>query len=151
MFAAYREAWAANSAERLESFWATDEPAPFYKAEEIDRIITDWDELRAYWRHNETFNETIDLRFDDLSSVPAGPGRCLAGLRMQWSIRFAADARTIDGRPFSWAGQTMGGENHVAALLSANAEQLRFCAWVEAPNAPLSYIAKLYLERGQER
>ena len=46
-FEAYREAWRENSAQRIESFWATDEPAPFYKAEEIDEVFTDWSQLRA--------------------------------------------------------------------------------------------------------
>ena len=47
-FVRYRGAWRANSAAQIESFWDTSETQPFYKAEEIDHIITDWDGLREY-------------------------------------------------------------------------------------------------------
>ena len=142
----YRQAWSENSAERIASFWATDEPAPFYKAEEIDEIITDWDQLRAYWKHNEGFNEAIQLTFSDIKVQGAGAGRQLLGMRMRWDIRFAADAKLMDGSPFSWAGKSMGGRNHVIALLKETDDGPRLTAWIEAPNAPISYIAELYLQ-----
>ena len=142
----YRGAWRENSAAQLESFWDTTEPAPFYKAEEIDHIMTSWDDLRAYWRHNEGFNEAIQLQFSEPAAVPAGPDRQLVGMRMRWDIRFAKDARTMDDKPFSWAGQTMGGENHVVALLKTNGDDWRLVAWIEAPNAAITYMAQLYLQ-----
>ena len=142
----YREAWRENSAARLESFWDTAEPAPFYKAEEIDSIMTRWEDLRAYWRHNEGFNEEISLRFSDLVCVPAGPDRQLLGMRMRWDIRFAKDARTIDGAAFAWAGQAMGGDNHVIAMVRTSGSDYRFTAWIEAPNAPITYMTQLYLQ-----
>lgn len=143
-FDAYREAWRANSAEQIEAFWATGEPAPFYKAEEIDEIITDWDQLRAYWRHNEGFNEAIELSFEGIKAQPAGAGRQLVGIRMHWDIKFATDARTMDGAPFSWAGQSMGGSNHVVAMLADLPDGPKLAAWIEAPNAPITYMAQLY-------
>jgi hypothetical protein len=144
-FAAYRQAWKENSADRIESFWATAEPAPFYKAEEIDEVITDWDKLRAYWRHNEGFHEAIELTFNDIHGQPAGERRQLVAIRMRWDIKFAADAKTIDGQPFAWAGQSMGGSNHVIAMLTETADGPRLAAWIEAPNAPISYIAEMYM------
>jgi hypothetical protein len=145
-FSAYRDAWAENRAELIESFWATDEPAPFYKAEEIDEIITDWTQLRAYWKHNESFNEAVELNFSDLHAQPAGPRRELVGMRMRWDIRFSPDARLMDGQPFSWAGRTMGGDNHVIALLRERDGDWGLMAWIEAPNAPITYLADLYLK-----
>ncbi|UCG72821.1 MAG: hypothetical protein JSV45_00090 [Chromatiales bacterium] len=144
--ASYQQAWAENRAELIASFWATDEPAPFYKAEEIDDIITDWDQLRAYWQHNEGFNEAIQLTFSDIKAQAAGADRQLMGIRMRWDIRFAADAKLMDGSPFSWAGKSMGGTNHVIALLKETPDGPRLMAWIEAPNAPISYIAELYLQ-----
>lgn len=145
-FAAYRDAWRQNSAKAIESFWATDEPAPFYKAEEIDEVFMDWGQLRAYWSHNEGFNDAVELTFDDIRAQPAGAGRQLVAIRMRWDIRFAADARNMDGSPFSWAGQSMGGSNHVIAMLVETPDGPRLAAWIEAPNAPISYIAQLYLQ-----
>ncbi len=145
-FSEYREAWSQNKARLIESFWATDEPAPFYKAEEIDAIITSWDELRRYWTHNEVFNEAIELTFADIQAQAAGADRQLVGMRMRWDIRFAADAKLMDGSPFSWAGKAMGGTNHVIALLKETDDGPRLTAWIEAPNAPISYIAELYLQ-----
>ena len=116
------------------------------EVEEIDEIITDWDQLRTYWKHNEGFNEAIELTFSDIKAQAAGADRQLVGMRMRWDIRFAADATLMDGSPFSWAGETMGGTNHVIALLKEANDGPRFTAWIEAPNAPISYIAELYLK-----
>lgn len=140
----YRQAWCANSATRIESFWDTSEPRPFYKAEEIDHIITDWDDLRAYWKHNEGFNELNELSYSDIVQQPMGADRLLLGLKMRWDIRFARDARQIDGSGFAWAGQCMGGDNHVAACLKQVTGDWRLTSWVEAPDAPILYMANLY-------
>ncbi len=52
----------------------------------------------------------------------------------------------MDGSAFAWAGQTMGGDNHVVALLKESAGTWKLNAWIEAPNAPINYIADLYLK-----
>lgn len=140
----YRQAWWDNSAARIESFWDTDEPQPFYKAEEITHIITDWDELRAYWQHNETFNSVNELSYADIITQPLGDDRVLLGLKMRWDIRFADDVKQIDGSTFPWAGQAMGGDNHVVASLKKVGDDWRLTSWVEAPDAPILYMADLY-------
>ena len=73
----YREAWWDNSAARIEAHWDTAEPRPFYKAEEIEHIITDWEELRAYWRHNEGFNSINELSYSDIVTQALGAERVL--------------------------------------------------------------------------
>jgi hypothetical protein len=145
-FTRYRKAWRANSAAQIESFWDTNETGPFYKAEEIDHIITDWVSLRGYWRHNEGFNDINELSFNDIITKTMGDTRILVGLKMRWDIRFAKDARQIDGSAFAWAGQTMGGNNHVAACLKRVDDDWRLLSWVEAPDAPILYIADLYMK-----
>jgi hypothetical protein len=145
-FARYRSAWRANSAAQIESFWDTSETGPFYKAEEINHIITDWAGLREYWQHNEGFNEINELSFSDIVTQSMGDTRLLVGLKMRWDIRFAKDARQIDGSVFPWAGQTMGGNNHVAACLKIVDDDWRLTSWVEAPDAPILYIADLYMK-----
>lgn len=142
----YRQAWWNNSAEQIESFWDTTQPQTFYKAEEIQHIITDWDELRGYWRHNEGFNEINELSYSDIVTQALGDDRAIIGLRMRWDIKFSAEAKQIDGSAFAWAGQTMGGDNHVAATVNRVGGDWRLTSWVEAPDAPILYMADLYLK-----
>jgi hypothetical protein len=144
-FQSYRGAWLANSASQIESFWDTSEPTAFYKAEEIQHIMTSWDDLRAYWKHNEGFNTSNELNFSNIVSKPMGDDRILAGTRMRWDIAFADDARNIDGSAFAWAGKTMGGENHVMACLKQVGGNWKLTSWVEAPDAPIMYMADLYM------
>ena len=143
-FARYREAWRANSAAQIETFWDTSQPKPFYKAEEIRHIITDWDELRGYWRHNEGFNSVNELSYANFVTQPLGEEWLMVGLAMRWDIRFAEDARNMDGSGFAWAGQAMGGDNHVAACMRHVDGDWRLTSWVEAPDAPILYIADMY-------
>jgi hypothetical protein len=148
-FEEYQKAWRTNSADQIKSFWDTRESGPFYKAEEIDGILTDWNELTAYWRHNEGFNDSIELSFSEYRSQSAGADRRLVGMRMRWDIKFARDAKLMDGSPFAWAGRVMGGDNHVVALLKETSGNWKLTAWIEAPNAPINYIADLYLKNTQ--
>jgi hypothetical protein len=85
-FEQYRQAWHANSADQIKSFWDAEASGPFYKAEEIDSIFTDWNDLIAYWRHNEGFNDSIELSFSDMQTQPVGADRRLVGMRMRWDI-----------------------------------------------------------------
>ena len=149
-FEGYFDAWRRNEAAAIENHWATDEPAPFYKAEEIDEVFSDWESLRAYWRHNEGFNERIELSGSDVKAQPCGADRFLCALKMRWDIEFSQNARTITGQPFSWAGQAMGGNNHVISMLKRDADALKLMAWIEAPNAPITYMAELYMRNTRE-
>lgn len=144
--ASYRQAWWNNSAEQIESSWDTSAAHPFYKAEEISHIITDWGELRGYWLHNESFNEINELSYADIVTQPMGDDRAMLGMKMRWDIKFADDAKQIDGSAFAWAGQTMGGHNHVVACLKKVDGEWRLTSWVEAPDAPILYMANLYLQ-----
>jgi hypothetical protein len=65
---------------------------------------------------------------------------------MRWDIRFADDAKEIDGRGFAWAGKAMGGDNHVVACLKKVGGDWKLTSWVEAPDAPIVYMADLYMQ-----
>ncbi len=148
-FARYGEAWKANDAEGLEAFWATAEPAPLYKPEEVPEVLNDWGAVRSYWRHNEKFHQAVELSFSDLRAQSLGGDRLLVTLRMRWDIHFADDAKMPDGRDFAWAGQAMGGDDHVVAALIRLDGTWRLTAWIEAPDAPISYIADLYIKNAR--
>ena len=141
----YRKAWWDNSAAQIEAHWDTNNK-PFYKAEEIEHIITDWDGLRAYWQHNEKFNSVNELSYSDIQAHSLSDEIQLIGMRMRWDIRFGDDVKNMDGSTFAWAGKAMGGDNHVMAIVKNVAGELRLNAWVEAPDAPILYMAQLYLK-----
>jgi hypothetical protein len=141
----YESAWSENSAAKIEAAWDAGNN-PFYKAEEIEHIMTSWDDVRAYWRHNEAFNSINELSFRDVQSHALSTEIQLVGMRMRWDIRFAQDAKEIDGSAFAWAGKAMGGDNHVMAILKNTDSGLKLNAWVEAPDAPILYMAQLYMQ-----
>jgi hypothetical protein len=145
MLQEYADAWAANDAERLADFWDRSDPAPFYKAEEVDEFFADWNSLRAYWRGNEGMHERVELGFSDFMFKPVTADIVIAIFRMRWDILFADTAMNPDGTPSNWRGQAMGGDNHVLALLRQTADGWRLAGWSETPKAPILYIADLYL------
>jgi len=143
---AYAGAWRANDAAQLESFWDTEDSLPVYKPEEIDGLLTGWQQVRDYWRHNEQFHERVDLRFREIEEKSLGEDLLLAVFRMRWDILFAPDARLPDGTAFQWRGRAMGGDDHVVTHWRRRAGDWRLISWIECPMAPISYIANLYLK-----
>lgn len=141
----YAEAWRNNDPQALESFWDKADEQPFYKPEEFDELLSGWDAVRDYWRHNQQFHERVDLRFSDLQTKPLGEDWAMAVFRMRWDILFSKHARLPDGSGFQWRGEAMGGDDHVVTLWRQRARTWYLSAWIEAPMAPISYIGKLYL------
>ena len=144
LLGSYSAAWAANDAAAIAEHWAAD-AFRFYKAEEIADYFTRWDEVTAYWRHNEYFHDKVGLRFAPQALLPLEAGDWAIGItRMRWDIRFATGTTTMDGAAFGYAGTTMGGDNHVLLLLTRAGDVLRLAGWSETPDAPISYMARLY-------
>ena len=133
LLAGYAEAWAANSADAIAACWAP-EHFRFYKAEEVTRVLTTWDDATRYWRDNEALHAALRLQFTDASAMPLDGPWSLLWCRMRWDIRFAAHA------PPPLTGKAMGGENHVLALLHGD----RFAGWSETPDAAITYVRALY-------
>ena len=143
-FESYAAAWAANDSDRIASHWDADDPNPFYKAEEVPDYFHDLDEIKAYWKQNERFHDAIRLRFSEMKTRPLPDGYLMVFLRMRWDIRFATDAQRDDGTSFAHAGKSMGGENHVLALVHQKNTRLALVGWSETPDAPISYMRRLY-------
>ena len=140
----YAAAWSANDADAIASHWDVDDPAPFYKAEEVAEFFHKFEDIKAYWQHNERFHDAIRLQFSNISSKRLADALSLVFTRMRWDIRFATDAKRMDGATFVHAGKSMGGENHVVALLRDKGSELKLAGWSETPDAPISYIGQLY-------
>ncbi|MEO0577758.1 MAG: hypothetical protein AAFZ58_03635 [Pseudomonadota bacterium] len=140
----YAAAWAANDPSALALFWDQNEPRPFYKAEEVEHFFHSAVDIAAYWQHNAQFHDAIQLSFSHTHAQSLNDGRTLVITRMRWDIRFAGDAKNADGSPFASAGKAMGGENHVLAIVRATANGPKLIGWSETPDAPISYMRRLY-------
>ena len=145
----YADAWRENSPEALEAFWSARDFFA-YKAEEVPEVLRRWPDVRAYWEHNARLHEAIVLDLSDVHAVQIAPGHIIGTARMRWDIRFAEDARTADGAAFPHRGLAMGGDNHIVALAVDTEAGLRLTGWIEAPDAPLSYMRSLYLGNANE-
>lgn len=131
LLARYADAWATNDAAAIAAYWSP-EHFRFYKAEEITRVFTTWEEAVGYWHGNEPLHAVLRLQFSDPSAMPLEGPWSMLWCRMRWDIRFAAAA--------PMAGKAMGGENHVFALLHGD----RFAGWSETPDAAITYMRALY-------
>ncbi len=144
LLATYAEAWSRNDPEALAACWDESEPYPFYKAEEVDHFLRSHADILAYWQHNQRFHHAVRLVFSALDVQELAPNIALVILQMRWDIRFAADAKTEDGAPFPSAGKAMGGDNHVLVMVRERGDDVRIIGWSETPDAPISYMRKLY-------
>lgn len=149
LFTEYTDAWAANDAARIAGFWDRSDPYPLYKAEEIGHFLTDWSAIFDYWEVNEQLHETIRLRFSKFNFKPLNRAEVMVTAHMRWDIRFALDAALPDGTPFMHRGKAMGGDNHVLALIRKTGGTWKFATWSETPDAPITYVRRLYEKSAQ--
>ncbi len=140
---AYAQAWRLNDAAALAAHWSEADFA-FYKAEEVRSFYTVWDDVRAYWAQNEGLHDDIRLRLSNTKQAVIGEGRRLVMMDMSWDIRFSADAKLASGMPFHHRGKTMGGFNHVLAMLVMTASGWKLAGWSETPDAAITYLTDLY-------
>lgn len=144
LFASYAKAWAANDPEAIAGHWDFSEPEPFYKAEEVLTYFHSAQDIRNYWEHNQRFHDAIRLQFDKLHVREMPGDLAMVFLKMRWDIKFAGQATLPDGSNFASAGKRMGGDNHVLALVKFVTDGARFVGWSETPDAPISYMRRLY-------
>ena len=139
----YADAWRANRGDEIAGHWAP-ERFILYKAEEIPHFFHAWDDVLAYWKHNEGLHDTIVLRFCEAAPKPLADNLVVADVAMRWDIRFAADATLPDGSAFPHRGECMGGSNHVMVFLCRTAGDWKLCGWSETPDAAITYMRSLY-------
>lgn len=139
----YAGAWRLNDAAALAEHWSADDFA-FYKAEEVRSFYTVWDDVLAYWAQNEGLHDDIRLKLSNLRHIPLMAGRCMVAFDMNWDIRFSADAKLASGMAFHHRGKTMGGFNHVLAMLVMTDAGWKLAGWSETPDAAITYLTDLY-------
>ena len=140
---AYARAWRRNDTREIASHWDSDNFL-FYKAEEVQAFMHDWEDVLSYWRQNENLHDAISLRFSEATCVPAGGDTVAVTVDMRWDIRFAADASTADGAAFPHRGRTMGGDNHVLIMMGPVEGEWKIRGWSETPDAAITYLRSLY-------
>lgn len=143
-FESYSAAWSANDAEAIAAHWSNDDPTMFYKAEENLSVITTFDGIKAYWAHNETFHERVRLIFTEPTLMPLPGGYHFGFIKMRWDIKFKAAQKMFEGSDFEHGGKAMGGENHTFILLREVDGDIKLCGWSETPDAPITYMSRLY-------
>lgn len=142
---AYADAWRLNSADALVAHWAPGDFA-YYKAEEIRSFYTRWTDVLAYWAQNEGLHDDIRLRLTNLQHIPLADDRRMVAMDMNWDIRFSPDAKLATGMPFHHRGKSMGGFNHVLAMLVARDGGWKLAGWAETPDAAITYLTDLYYQ-----
>lgn len=118
--------------EDLPSFWDQSDLAPFYIAEEISEIMTDWPTIEAYWQGTKATSGWIDVEYDLIAQKCLGPADMLILFDLRWDM-------SVDG-----FDNPIGGSNRVIAGLRPIDGTWKFHTWVEAPLAALIYMQKLY-------
>lgn len=139
----YADAWLLNSAAALGPHW--DQPHfAFYKAEEVTRFFTDFSDVAAYWQQNEGLHDAIRLQLSNIVPIAISDDLAMAAFDMVWDIRFSANAKLATGMDFHHRGKSMGGFNHVLAMLRRGAEGWKLIGWSETPDAAITYLTQLY-------
>ena len=143
LLADYADAWRSNDAGRIAGHW---NPSRFlfYKAEEVQAFMHDWEDVLSYWRQNENLHDAISLRFSEATCVPVGGDTVAVTVDMRWDLRFADDATTSDGAAFPHRGLAMGGDNHVLVMMGRVEDGWRIRGWSETPDAAITYLRSLY-------
>jgi hypothetical protein len=139
----YARAWSGIEPGPIAACWAP-ERFRFYKAEEVPRFFTKWDEVECYWRGNAALHASVELTFSDPQPLGSGGEESFAAVRMEWRIGFRDDARTGDGAAFRHSGKAMAGWNHVLIGWTLTADGARLTGWCEAPDAAPLYLSELY-------
>jgi|GEM_PF-1447101 len=118
--------------EDLPSFWDQSDSAPFYIAEEISDVMTDWPTIKAYWQGTKATSGWIDVEYDLIAQKCLGPTDMLVLFDLRWDM-------SVEG-----FDNPIGGSNRVIAGLRPVDGNWKFHTWVEAPLAALIYMQKLY-------
>jgi len=118
--------------EDLPSFWDQSDEAPFYIAEEITDVMTDWPTVEAYWQGTKASSGWIDVEYDLITQKCLGPKDMLILFDLRWDM-------SVDG-----FDNPIGGSNRVVAGLRLVEQDWKFHTWVEAPLAALIYMEQLY-------
>jgi hypothetical protein len=131
LFAALEARWSALDLAGIRTLWA-DVEQPVYIAEEHAALMTNWDEVEAYWAGTLKAIAAFRSRYKIDAMVPVADGLASVTFRLRWTATMAAD------------GGRIGGVNRGIATVRLTDEGARFLTYAEAPLAPITYMRGLY-------
>ena len=137
VFDAVAASFEVNDFVTLKTLWDSDDPAPFYLAEEHEVLVSDWGALCDYWALTTKVNAGCSLRWQVAAAKLLTPDHAACMFTLDWKILITGMA------------EPYGGFNRGQAVLRRTDGGWRFRTYVEAPLAPITYLKKLYVETGR--
>jgi len=116
----------------IKGLWDAHEEKPYYVPEEVEEALTSWPDIEKYWQHTMATISRLSMRIWAVEVKPLGPDLAVAVYKMHWNADVA-------GFP-----KPLGGDNRVTAIFRNTSDGWRFCHYVEAPLAAITYMRQLY-------
>ena len=126
------ERWNAMELLKIRELWDPNETQPYYIPEEAEQPLTGWEAIESYWQGTMDSISRLKMRVWDLQAKNLSADLAVAIYRLHWT----AD---VEGFP-----KPVGGDNRVTAIFRHTDAGWRFCHYVEAPLAPITYMRQLY-------
>lgn len=130
-------AFEVNDFVGVKALWDTEDPTPFYLAEEHEVLVADWGALADYWALTTKVNAGATLRWTVAAAKLLTSDHAACMFTLDWKILIAGMA------------EPYGGFNRGQAVLRRTDRGWRLRTYVEAPLAPITYLKKLYVETGR--
>ena len=126
------ERWNAMELLKIRELWDPNETQPYYIPEEAEQPLIGWEAIENYWQGTMDSISRLKMRVWDLQVKSLSADLAVAIYRLHW---------TADVKGFP---KPVGGDNRVTAIFRHTDAGWRFCHYVEAPLAPITYMRQLY-------
>jgi hypothetical protein len=130
-FRQYSKRWNSQRYGTLEELWDTSEE-PFYRAMEMDRVITTWKDMRRYWNPGVKMIDGLWNIYRDLQVKLAGPDVAIVFFVLDWDIKI------------KYSRKGSSGSDPGMAVLRRMPDGWRMAAYVEACMSPQVYVRKMF-------
>ena len=129
----FEKNWNALNPSANKALWDTDEPEPYYIAEEIEDTIYGWDALDRYWDSADSVIERFAIETSEVHAKHLSDDFAALNFLMHWDLEFKG-----------WDKTPIGFDVKVSLILRRKGEEWKICHYVESPLGPLPYIKKMY-------
>lgn len=124
--------WNAGAYDNLANHWDTADPNPIYLAEESDVIMTNWEEVNAYWTASQKWIEWIIVDYSNFKVKRVDPTNAMVAFDLRFDLK-------LNDRP-----RPIGGDNRAVVSFRYVNGKWKIHSWVEAPLSAITYVRKLY-------
>jgi hypothetical protein len=134
VFREYEAIWDSQQYGRLKELWDTEDPEPFYLAEEQQDWRFGWDALHKYWEPvpGKRRIEAILMRYRDIHVKQIASDLAIAACWVRHDLKLRGPMKPT------------GGDARVMAVFRKRDNGWRFIAYAEGPISPLYFMQKLY-------